>query len=196
MKYLIIDIETTGLDPLNHQILEFACILDDTDKWTTPLEDMPSLQYILDPRTPSMLHIQGDPFALQMNAELLKIIAGGGGINERTFRQYLHSFLAKHHDISQGRFKLNVAGKNVAGFDLPFLRQLSAWNDVVVTRQRVLDPAILFMKPDDRKLPNLQKCMQRTGIDIPVTHRALADCLDTGMLLRYGLNDLWGGVRK
>ena len=38
MKYVCIDIETTGLDPVNNQVLQFAAVISDTDKMIEPIE--------------------------------------------------------------------------------------------------------------------------------------------------------------
>jgi len=69
MKYLSIDLETTGLDPVKYQILTFSAILEDT---TTKLEfeKCPKLNiYILRDE------IVGSPFAINMNSKIIASIS-------------------------------------------------------------------------------------------------------------------------
>lgn len=64
MKFLSIDIETTGLDPHNNQILEFGAIAIDTSYPTVP--------YIAEFRA-VFIHqeLTGNPIALTMNSKLI-----------------------------------------------------------------------------------------------------------------------------
>lgn len=74
MKYLSIDLETTGLDPQNHEILTFSVILEDTEK-KLPFEDCPKLNvYIL------REEVLGSIFALSMNSKILSSIARYSGL--------------------------------------------------------------------------------------------------------------------
>lgn len=86
MRYLSIDLETTGLDARKHQVIEFGAVLDDLREQKS-LELLPSFHaYILPPSNldPDSPHVGsggegknylGDPFALQMNARILERIA-------------------------------------------------------------------------------------------------------------------------
>ena len=69
MKYISIDIETTGLDSKDHQVLSIGAIIEDTTK-KLPLEECPQFHV-------AILHeyIQGSPYALNMNAELISVIS-------------------------------------------------------------------------------------------------------------------------
>ena len=65
MKYISIDLETTGLKPESHQILTFSGILEDTSK-VLPFEEIPKFNiYILRD------DITGSPFAINMNSEMI-----------------------------------------------------------------------------------------------------------------------------
>lgn len=67
MPYVSIDIETTGLDPDTCQILEFGAIIDD---WKTPINKLPVFRRVL-----LYEKVSGSPFAMALNASLLKFIA-------------------------------------------------------------------------------------------------------------------------
>ena len=68
MKYLSIDIETTGIDSENDQILSVGIILEDTSK-KLPFDEIPKLHLaILRDR------ISGSPFAINMNADLIETL--------------------------------------------------------------------------------------------------------------------------
>lgn len=68
MKYLSIDIETTGLDSENNQILSVGVIVEDTEK-KLPFEELPKFHC-------AIVHkeIRGSLFALNMNKELISTI--------------------------------------------------------------------------------------------------------------------------
>lgn len=67
MKYLSIDIETTGLDSENHQILSIGVIVEDTEK-KLPFDEIPKFHCAI-----VRDEIRGGLFALNMNAELIRI---------------------------------------------------------------------------------------------------------------------------
>lgn len=91
---------------------------------------------------------------------------------------------------------LNIAGKNAAGFDIPFLKALTKQSESLQlgyfhVSYRVLDPALLYFDPNqDTALPNLTTCLKRAKIDTEVTHDALGDAMLIVQLLRkYYHND-------
>lgn len=68
MKYLSIDIETTGLSSENHQILSIGVVVEDTTK-KLPLAEIPKFHCaIVDEE------IRGSLFALNLNKELINTI--------------------------------------------------------------------------------------------------------------------------
>jgi len=80
---------------------------------------------------------------------------------------------------------LSVAGKNFGTFDKRFLEKLPRWQQAIRTKQRILDPAILFVDwKNDDSLPSLAECKKRAEIEGIVTHDALEDAWDVILLLR------------
>jgi len=80
---------------------------------------------------------------------------------------------------------INVAGKNFGTFDKMFLEKLPRWKQLIRTKQRIIDPAVLFVDwNSDKTLPNLKECKERSGISGEVTHDALEDAWDVIQTLR------------
>ena len=69
MKYLSIDTETSGLNFENCQLLSFGAILEDT-KTKLPLDQCPKINVYITSK-----NINGEPFALNMNASIIKAIS-------------------------------------------------------------------------------------------------------------------------
>lgn len=165
-RYVSIDIETTGLNPETCQVLEIGAVLED---WVSDIESLPKFHCIV-----KHGFIKGTPFALAMNTRLLELLA------EPRLSEYMYlppqdvgrmfeSWLTKH---GLDAHKLNVAGKNFAGFDKPFLYKMPNFRDHICFNQRVIDPAILYWMPDiDETLPGSSLCLQRIGLGKNVAHR-------------------------
>ena len=68
MKYISIDIETTGLDPENCQVLSIGAVIEDTND-IKPLADLPTFHGVVLPN-----RIEGDPYAINLNRDLLQTI--------------------------------------------------------------------------------------------------------------------------
>ena len=75
MKYLSIDTETSGLSFENCQLLSFGGILEDT-KTKLPLNQCPKINVYI-----ASKNISGEPFALNMNASIIKAISGFNLLN-------------------------------------------------------------------------------------------------------------------
>ncbi len=179
MIYLSIDIETSGLDHNKAQVLEFAAVLEDTSK-NIPLANLPFFHAIF-----SYTRIEGDPVALKMNSELIAKIARGEGMSWADACISFGKFLYNNGFIvnKQGLYTINVAGKNYNKFDDRFL-QNTPFLHLFKAHSRTLDPAILYAVPTDDKLPSLEECKRRAGLEPKVAHTALADALDVIELIR------------
>ncbi len=193
MKYISIDIETTGLNPERHHILEFAAVIADTEK-NIPAEEFPSFKRLI-----LRTNLTGEPYALVMNHEILKEISEcieNAKRGEQITRDIVHEsnlesafkqFLIENQ-IFEGygdyKTKINVAGKNFANFDKLFIDKLFRLN----YSSRFLDPAILYAEKTDKRLPDLKTCLERAGIEKSVSHRALDDALDVVRLIQKKFN--------
>lgn len=226
MKYVSLDIETTGLSPVHHDVLEVGAVLDDLSV-QAPLGELPRFHCYVLPHDEK--GYRGDPFALAMNHRILDRIAKRGkpvhhpadAVPEGTLflhpGEVAHYFAgwARKHGLLTDRaaryaaeerdpnsvekampapsledIKFVVAGKNVAGFDLPFLRsRIPGWEHLRISH-RVLDPAMLYFDPsEDLVPPNLHDCLVRSGMGSRhdhslVAHEAIADALQVIQLLR------------
>jgi oligoribonuclease (3'-5' exoribonuclease) len=178
MKYVSLDLETTCFVPDPHHILMVSMVVEDT-KNIKPLEELPHLTFFVDNGT----LITGSPFALQMNAWILKILADKHGESRYPIHvKYVWpgvvlEFLNRHF----GKSRIVAAGKNVAGFDLQFL-PIEIKDRFV---HRVLDPGSIFIDWEtDEVPPDMKTCMRRAKILSEVTHDAYEDALDVINLLR------------
>jgi len=173
MKYVSIDIETSGLNHDMNHVLSIGAIIEDTNN-KLPYEELPKFNAIV-----LQNNIQGSPRAVTMNQEIISLMgdylegtdevrkslnsnSGYEFYEEEDVIKEFYKFLwsngfatldspsthvnGKLTPIIDGRTKpitLNVAGKNFGTFDRLFLVELPWWQKLIRTRQRVLDPAIL-----------------------------------------------------
>lgn len=173
MKYVSIDIETSGLNHDMNHVLSIGAIIEDTNN-KLPYEELPKFNAIV-----LQNNIQGSPRAITMNKEIISLMGEylegtdevRGVLNNNSgYRFYeeenvikeFYTFLwcngfsamdslsthvnGKLMPIIDSKAKpitLNVAGKNFGTFDKLFLQELPWWQKLIRTRQRILDPAIL-----------------------------------------------------
>jgi len=81
MKYVSIDIETSGLDKEKCQILEVGAIIEDT-KNPLPFDEIPKYTCII-----GWDEIIGEVFALDMNARIIKILANLKSIKDKSEKE-------------------------------------------------------------------------------------------------------------
>ena len=199
MKYVSIDVETTGLDPEKCQVIEFAAMIEDT---SDPLDfgRMPKFRCFVEHE-----EYKGDAAAIKMNARVFDVLGGiRDAKNRGVYRvkndivpvgllvERFASFLLKNgfNPDETGRIVINAAGKNLAGFDLPFLEKIPKWNRLIGVSRRVLDPAILFADwRNEVRLPGTRECVKRAEIVHPGEHDALFDAWVVVRLIRIGTKD-------
>lgn len=206
MKYISIDIETTGLDAEKNQILSIGAVIEDTAN-VKPIEELPQLHIII-----ARKKIKGDIFAINMNAKLIQSINDWNlaktdedrlqienSVNavfvksEKEAVVELYHFIAKNGYVNNINFsyigdkpiKFIAAGKNFASFDKVFLEKLPIWNQVFSISSRIIDPAMLYINWNtDDAPPSLTECKLRANIKGEVTHNAVEDAIDVIKVLR------------
>lgn len=182
MKYLSIDTETTGLDPETCQVLSFSAVLEDTEHPEIPVEELPFIHVIF-----RLDFIIGEPYAINMNADLIRIIKEGKDarlcVPDAFFEQF-EDFLYEN-GFKEGE-KLKVAGKNFGTFDKKFIEGIPNYEDFDFKfHHRVLDVGPLFVDfKNDEWVPDLNACMKRAGVEGTVQHCAYEDAKDVIKTLR------------
>lgn len=184
MKYVALDVETTGLIPYENQTIEIAAIVDDLCEPDRPIDELPKLH----------CHVPHENyfwsrFALKMHyesgllQELLNFHSSREPIpNPKDWVPLkINSFL-----VSCG---INIdksvvgAGKNFASFDRLFMKELG----VSCFGHRCIDPVNFFIHPTDIGLPDLNTCLSRANIATQTNHRAMDDTRMVVQLVRAGL---------
>jgi DNA polymerase III epsilon subunit-like protein len=200
MRYVSIDIETTGLDPDTCEIIEFAAVLDNGD--APPVSELDTFRFRVKKPT-----YKGEPYALSMHSELFKTIAesspdytkgndliGPPYMLGRTFGQWLKSKGVPSHNF-------NTVGKNFANFDARFLNRMETGRSCFQWNHRILDPASMYVRRKDNALPNTAECIIRALASEAFRndykslkgekHTALYDAQVVVALTREGLRGTW-----
>lgn len=188
MKYISLDLETSSLQPSPDHILQVSMVVEDTEQPEVPVEDLPHFTCFV-----NHADIKGQAYALGMNGWILDIISGR---KENTTDYPIYAADERHRDYwidhalefldhHFSTAKITVAGKNVAGFDIPFLtKELSRH-----FRHRVLDPGPLFVDwAKDESVPDFKTCKERAGMSGEVVHCAREDAMEVITMLRRFYN--------
>lgn len=213
MKFVVVDIETTGVPGKDGniedlQIIEFGAVIEDTNN---PLawDDIPKYNKII-------RHDQykGGAFAINLNARIFEILAKretfnreqrklydeANGIIElkelaKDFFDFLYPHFGKVSDddftkhlgsnYQQAPFTITPAGKNFDAFDRNFIKLIPKWDQYIRLRHRTIDPTTPYIDwYNDSAPPGLGECLERAGIIKQVTHKAVEDCWDTLEVIR------------
>lgn len=184
-----IDIETTGLEPSDCQIIELAAVVDLDG--TTPIDDLPKfISYITYPV------YYGEPYALQMHSQIFKEFASFSeeDLSQTDIMHVMDNFAKFLKDIREkyGNKRFSPAGKNYASFDKAFLERDSGFNSLIkpLLTHRTFDPGNLYWQPaiDGFVLPDTKTCLARAGLEPTDSHRALGDAIDVIRLIRAKMN--------
>jgi len=184
MKYVSIDLETTGLNADNCQVLEIGAVCDDLSQ---PFD--PGHPCHIFHRFVSHREYYGEPFALALNQQILYTLARGQDSDICDVHDVADQFADWLAAMGFNReIPVVVAGKNFASFDKPFLRKLPHFEAVVKLHHRCLDPGSMYFDPTrDEFVPSTQECLNRAGLDSEVSHTAVEDALDVCRLIRWKL---------
>lgn len=130
MKYVSIDLETTGLNPEKYQILSFSAILEDT---TTKLsfDECPKLNiYILRDE------LVGSPFAINMNSRIIAAISRYQNLKTVEEKEGLaHSLncIFLHPSAISSYFYIWNLVHHEGKEEYKFLLEHSSWSDHKIT---------------------------------------------------------------
>ena len=218
MKYVVFHLETGGLNPFEHSILELGAIVEDTEK-KYPLDEIPKFQSLIQYDV-----YRGDAMALYRNRELLLQISKNENKKKMiltldNLAATLYAWLSKHIDTTiddsnrmldfnafnkqydaegaveyqnQKTLLINVAGKNFGVFQHRFLQQIPDIDKFLGFNHRFMDPAILFFNPAiDKVLPGTEECKRRAGLEITGGEKipsAISECWDVICMFRQKLN--------
>jgi oligoribonuclease (3'-5' exoribonuclease) len=167
MRLVALDLETTGLDPQKHQILQvgMVCFESTTGEIVGEFETL----------VRDWKGYHGDPYSLAMNAELLKRIADREGVFSgtlwdmmlRTLRDWGFAF-----DEDDPSTRPHAVGFNVGSFDIQFLKAA----EIDLFHHRSIEVGSLLMNSFNYPSPvtSRQWAYSEGHTDMP--HTALADC--------------------
>lgn len=182
-----VDTETTGLDPACCSIIQFGACLQNSDG------SIKGMELVI---VPESKRLTGDPYALAMNADIIKRIdqyskSGAGAFKEWCYPRELVSmfleFLTSNGWLGE---KIQIVGKNFAKLDLQFLNRLG-W-DRVPQHHRYIDVGSMVMHAGDTCVPDTSECARRLGYKLTTArHTALEDSID--MLIMFQKALTWKG---
>ena len=173
MRFLALDLEATGLNPNEHQILQISAIAFDLDGNEAEFNTFVRwAQYV------------GQEKALAMNVNTIKKCdAEGYGITSAllSFSEFLQRQLTK----TRNRLLFPV-GFNVSAFDVAFLKvaESKAPDDIKISKRishRGIELGTLYLNPKTGE-PATSHLLSRQFFGRDPTHDALQDCKDAKVL--------------
>lgn len=211
LKYISLDIETTGLDPDRHQVLEIGLQPDNLELDEIPLHLATRIVIVR-----NNLYIE--THLCEMHQELIKEIdeqrarledddgyvveiSEEGITTVYTWPEKLQDALldtfGRYHNSGEYQEKFStkggkfvLAGKNIQVFDLPFILQtIPMYYDQISARihRRVLDPGPMYTESFDELPPSLDECADRAGLKEVSDHTAISDARLVCKLIRHKL---------
>lgn len=212
MKYLTLDIETGGLQPESHSLMEIGLVHRQGEEGLSmarivfmPTDAMRLTTYcahlhrdLLDEmHTVEQSEWWGDlsrdgytygcvqPDQPESQSEYLTYYS----MDSEHGYQAFHAALTEIGVFIQDGARTVVAGKNVAAFDIPFLvinglLEMAHNGDQFKLHRRTLDPALGLMLPTDDLPPDLATCLERASLPpVDGAHTAVADALAVDTLI-------------
>lgn len=198
MRTLSLDIETTHVKPALGSILSIGLQYAVFNKETGNISYTKSFY-----GTVHQDLYSGDPYALAMNAEVLKYIADSNSgkaviipeadvvIKKDSILDLWDSVIEFVDSLNLNEVdKLTLLGKNLQGFDLYWLgyhlnKDLNSLLKDLKSGRRICDVATCFVLPSDEVLPDLTTCIKRSGLNKEVSHNALEDAQDVTDLFAH-----------
>jgi hypothetical protein len=183
MNAIFLDCETTGRNPLKHQVYEFAMV--------------PIIGTLI--RRDLMWHTYLTHKTYRIEADIVQHVASRlanpkPGVPAMPANQWGRHFKQKiRHWFGEDQKKIVVGGKNVGSFDWQFMCQLDQSLRIPseMFSYSYADVGPLYHEPDDDRLPSLAKCRERALLDgAPLsrdnTHYADDDALLAAELWSWG----------
>ena len=205
-KLVSIDVETTGLDPKVHDILEVAAIVFDINP---NIKEISSFHCFINNKVTCW---DQDTFNFHMINEYFEYMNSFKGVLrlnpsdfELQFRSFLRESLFKNEEtttsreeiINSNRFSITAVGKNFGSFDAQFLYKLCpSFKTSRLFRHRSIDLGNLLWDPklDGVILPDSNECLKRSkiednlneGVVVPnfFKHRAMDDAEQVMLMCR------------
>jgi oligoribonuclease len=173
MRYLSIDVETTGLDPARCQMIELAMVLEDSN--ARPREHVKQLPFFVEQVRYPAYYWEAFALGMHFKGELLNTLV------EEAENVPILSDVVKHalewlskFDISPAS-KITVAGKNFAAFDRLFIPPAI----LECFERRVIDAGSVLIDWREQRLKSLGELSH-----IEVAHEALDDARTVIEVLR------------
>lgn len=229
MYYASIDIETTGVMPAC-DIIEVGIVIDNLMN-QQPVEKLPTLRILFKHKNSISenyamnMHAKSGLLEEILNSEEylddFKLLESGLATRREDpyFKMVVDQTCEYDHDhydqaqkminafleaYTEPGKKLVVAGKNVAGFDIPRLKYHSLVDDNQFSH-RTIDVGSLYIQEffdaqirqntdldktnSNLTLPSLKDCMWYAGFNNEVSHMAVEDARDVVRLVRYKFNE-------
>lgn len=193
MKYVSIDLETTGTNDEIHQVIEIGAVVDDLEN-PKMLSELPEFHTYVEHDT---YNVDGYCLGMHSDTGIFEKLSEYGGeksenvVGEEQAIADLNAFIRHYLELGgwpgESRGHLNVCCHNFTVFDFRFLRRAmdrhyedeknrsTIWD---VNRIRPFDPCQFYMEPGDEKVPSTRTAMERAGMEPSVEHTAVADAKD------------------
>lgn len=164
-RRFFIDLETTGLNPDKHQIIE-VCLWE--YKKPEPFHCYVTYpEYVFEYSRVKRLGFptfeEGVPRLCE--ADLRSQLRG-----------HIYTDPTKPEPVT-------LIGKNVGVFDYQFLKRVGLGG---ICKHRFIDIGNLYLRPDDDVVPGVEECMRRAGMEPFVPHTAKGD-----VVICMNLYDIW-----
>lgn len=179
MILVALDLETTGLNPQRDQILQLGMLAFDTETGETVGE----LELLV-----AHDEYRGDPYALAMNADILRRIAKAGR-GDIVHDRRLDNRVSVTLDLWDMPNRPKAVGFNVTPFDLAFLKAAG----VDVFHHRAVEVGSLLMPRMGAIAPVTSAEWMAFHAGADVAHTALADCRMARDAYAYALGLEWYG---
>lgn len=200
MRVFAVDIETTGLNPIVHSIVEVAIVAFELGDLQAPKkllhryvipEDMIWSSYCLNLHKDMLSKLLTNAIPIDKDCHLYTDFSIPKQVPES---QLFKEIMVWSAQIQAE--KMTACGKNFGSFDRQFIQNLPSF--VEIFKHRSLDPTVDFIRPEDKFPPELKECKKRAKelgcvIDnVDVSHTAVDDCMDIMNLMQFAyLNKKW-----